>query len=90
MTNEAEKGQNATEGETMEVDHAWLVRAEEGDGQYAIAIALLRVAAAIDRLGNADAATPMGAIEGLAAHLGEKVDNLASSIQSIAEAIDGK
>lgn len=69
-------------------DQDWHNRADEGDGQYAIAIALCRVAAAIDRLGNADAATPMGAIEGLAAHLGEKVELVAESLDRIANRVD--
>lgn len=46
------------------------------------------IARALDRLGNADAATPMGAIEGLAAHLGEKIENLASAMNRIADALE--
>ncbi len=45
------------------------------------------ISRALDRLGNADAATPMGAIEGLAAHLGEKIDRLSSEIACVATAL---
>jgi hypothetical protein len=52
----------------------------DDDGAYAIAVALLQVAAAIDRLGNADAATPMGAMEALGAVLSDKLERLADVI----------
>jgi hypothetical protein len=45
------------------------------------------IARALDRLGNADAATPMGAIEGMAAHLGEKIDRLSGEIACVATAL---
>lgn len=55
-----------------------------------IVIAARIIARAIDRLGNADAVTPMGAIEGLAAHLGEKLDALTNAMNEIAAAVDSK
>jgi hypothetical protein len=67
------------------MDREWEERAENGDGQFAIACALIAIARAIDRLGNGDAATNVGAIEGLGMHLGEKIDALSAAISSISE-----
>lgn len=53
------------------------------DGLFEIAHALDRLANAIGRLGNADAATPMGAIEAFGAHIGEKLDALTGAIESL-------
>lgn len=56
-------------------------KARAGDGLFAIAYALLEIADAqnsisvqIKNLGNGSASTPFGAIEGLAMHIGEKID----------------
>jgi hypothetical protein len=54
------------------------------DGLFAIAQALDSVAHAIHRLGNADACTPMGAIEAHSKHIGEKMDGLIDAIREIA------
>jgi hypothetical protein len=40
-------------------------------------------ARAIHLLGNANADTPMGAIEAFGKHIGEKMDNLAYAIEGI-------
>lgn len=53
------------------------------DGLFAIAQALDGVAHAIHRLGNADACTPMGAIEAHGKHMGEKLDGLIDAIREI-------
>ena len=57
------------------------------DGAYAIAFAILelakaqnRLASNVQRLGNADAATPMGALEAFGAHMGEKLDAIALAL----------
>lgn len=49
--------------------------------------ALMFVGRAIDRLGNADAATPMGAIEAFGAVFKESVDGLAEAVRDVAQAI---
>jgi hypothetical protein len=67
---------------------SWEKRADKGDGQFAIAVALLDVAYQLRSLGNGDAASPMGAIEGLAAHLGEKIDGISSALNTIAGELD--
>ena len=51
------------------------------DGKFAIAYALLRVAGELNKLGFADAHTPMGAIEALAMMTKE-------GLVSVADAID--
>ena len=55
------------------------------DGLFAVAAALDNIAHQIKNLGNADAATPMGAIEGHAAHLGDKIDEGFSKIANALE-----
>lgn len=50
------------------------------DGLFAIAVAIQNLASATQRLGNADAMTPMGAIEAFGLHIGEKIDRLADVI----------
>lgn len=75
----------------------WTKEADEGKGQFAVAVALLEVAksghaiaSAIRWLGTGDAATSMGAIEYLSANLGEKLQSLGSiadSIEHVASAI---
>ena len=57
---------------------------EESD----IAIAAKIMARATNRFGSADAATPMGGLEALGAALGEKLERLSDSMQTIASAID--
>lgn len=63
----------------------WQERADDGDGQFAIACALMTIARSIDRLGNADAATPMGAIEAFGLHIGEKLDALTNVIGELVD-----
>jgi hypothetical protein len=48
---------------------------------------LMFIGRAIDRLGNADAATPMGAIEAFGAVFKETVDGLSEALQDVARAI---
>ena len=50
------------------------------DGLLAIAAAIGSLARAIDRLGTADAATPMGAIEILSMEIKDGFSNLASAV----------
>lgn len=52
-----------------------------------VAEAILTLARAINRLGNADAATPMGGLEALGAHLADKLGDIAASIDDLAESI---
>jgi hypothetical protein len=66
-----------------EIEDLFEAKARKGDGLFAIAFALLRLADAqraiathIKYLGTGDAATTMGAIEFLGAHIGEKLDAL--------------
>jgi hypothetical protein len=68
-----------------EISDHWIDKADDGDGQYAIAIALCRVAAAIDRLGTANAATPMGALEMVAFELSKIGPALAAISDTIRE-----
>jgi hypothetical protein len=56
----------------------------ENEGAYAVAHALLRVAAALKALGNADAATPMGAMEALGDIIYRTGEEIAASLDSIA------
>ncbi len=64
----------------------WTKAADEGDGQFAIAVALLEVAAAIRAVGSTDA------VVYLADHLGEKLgyplSEIANSLHSVASSID--
>lgn len=53
-----------------------------------IAQALDSIARALRDLGNADAATPMGALEAHGKTLGNGLDSIASSLGAIAEALD--
>lgn len=71
-------------------DHLHEVIAQKArtDGSFAIAYGLLRLADAqentatqLKNLGNADAATPMGAIEGLGALLGNRLTALTDAIR---------
>ena len=50
--------------------------------------ALESIAYALHRLGHADAATPMGAIEDLSAQIKEGAQAIAGALYAIAEAID--
>ena len=52
-----------------------------------IVVALLEIAGAIHRLGNADADTQMGGLEALGKQLGDSAQTLAGSASEIAEAI---
>jgi hypothetical protein len=56
---------------------------EDEDGLLAIAEAVNNLARAIDRLGNGNAATPMGAIENLAKEIKDGFETLASSISEL-------
>jgi len=69
-------------------------KARAGDGQYAIAYALMEssrvqkdIAYQLSRLGLADAATPMGAMEALGVSLEKGLDGVASAITETAKAI---
>jgi hypothetical protein len=56
-------------------------RGDIAGGLYAIADALRHVAKAINRLGNADASTPMGALEALGAVHKEAANELARVLE---------
>lgn len=67
-------------------------RAEAGDGMFAIAYAILQlaqttqnVASALNRLGTADAATPMGALEAHGKHMGECLEAFGHQIAGALE-----
>lgn len=71
----------------METLEQTIERKAKTNGEYAIAYALLKLADAqqstayqIRNLGNADAATPMGALEAFGLHIGEKLDALTLAI----------
>ena len=49
---------------------------------------LLAIARALNRLGNADASTPMGGLEALGAVMKDGMSEIAASIECLAEAID--
>jgi hypothetical protein len=77
---------NRTQSELAEIEDHFENMAGK-DGLFAIAFALLQLVEAqqeiayqIKKLGNADAATPMGAIEAFGAHIGEKLDALAGAV----------
>ena len=57
------------------------------DDEDPTAEAINRLARAVDRLGTADAATPMGAIEVLAVAVREGCAAIASALGELAEAI---
>jgi hypothetical protein len=59
----------------------------EDSGLFAIAWALLGVKYELKMLGNADAATPMGALEALGAVLKEGQEALSSSVAGAGEEI---
>jgi hypothetical protein len=70
-----------------------ITKKAHSDGAYAVANALLSVAQAqletarsIQRLGNADAATHLGAIEGLSI----MTERVAKALESIASAMPGE
>jgi hypothetical protein len=58
------------------------------DSGFAIAYAICQVAYALKRLGNNDAATSMGALEGLGSDIGQCLNGVSSSISSVADALD--
>lgn len=62
-------------------------REEHDDPVDALACAVTDVAHAIQRLGNADASTPMGAIEALGATLIEGAAAISAGLGSAGEAI---
>jgi len=67
----------------------WARRASEpGGGHYAIAVALAFVGRAIDRLGNADAATPMGGLEALGAVFKEGLESLSQAVTTVADQLE--
>lgn len=73
------------------VTKEWEKQAEAGDGQFAIACAIMHVARALDRLGTADAATPMGAIEFLAVEVkgvATAMEDMASQFAKISDHFD--
>lgn len=64
------------------MDEVLWEQAAEHDGQYAIAVALLAVARAVDHLGNADAATSMGGLEALGKVLKEGCERMAYAVEA--------
>lgn len=79
----------------MHIHDLFEEKARKGDGQFAIAYALMNlvdahksVATHLKYLGNGDAATTMGAIEAFGAHIGEKLEGLTSAISEIGIAIN--
>ena len=70
----------------MRTEEEFLEKAANDSG-YAIAYALLEIAHQIKCLGNADAITPMGAIEALGAVFKENGESLASAVGEVSCAI---
>lgn len=68
----------------------WLEHATNGNGQFAIALALIEIADALERLGFNGAQKPMdmGAIEGLTVKLCDVAGSIAMSIEEVASAIN--
>ena len=54
-----------------------------------VADGLYAVAAALQRLGNADASTPMGGMEALGAVVKDGMDGVAGAMDNVAGALDG-
>ena len=71
----------------MHIEDEWETKARKDSG-FAVALALANVARALHALGNNNAATSMGALEGLGSDIGQCLNNVASSIGSVADAID--
>lgn len=74
------------------IEDMFEAQARKGDGQFAIAFAIMQVAREhknvayqLGRLGLADAVTPMGAIEILSKALGDGLDGIASAITEAAD-----
>ena len=59
------------------------------DDAELLADALNSIAAALSRLGTADAATPMGAIEHLVMEMEESSGKISDGLHAIADAIEG-
>lgn len=57
------------------------------DDENEVADALRAIARSINNLGNGDAATPMGGLEALGKVVSESLDNVASALREVAEAI---
>lgn len=57
------------------------------DGLFAIADALNNVAKQVKNLGNADAASPMGALENLACETKNASERIASALETVALSI---
>lgn len=51
-----------------------------------LAEAINNVARSIHRLGNADANTPLGGLEGLGKQIGQSLDGLATAVSELADA----
>lgn len=67
-------------------------KARAGDGSFAIAFALFRLADAqkdtayqLGRLGLGDAASPMGALEHLTLHISQGFDGVTAALRDVAE-----
>lgn len=58
------------------------------ESDMTVADALCEIAATLQRLGNGDAATPMGAIEALGKRLGEGLNSVAEAINNLASAVE--
>lgn len=73
-------------------------KARDGEGSFAIAVAILELAdsqtataRALNKLGVADASTPFGAIEALAAEtrgIAKAVESLAGSVQEVGSILE--
>lgn len=57
----------------------------DGDG---IESKLAEIVATLDRLGHNNADTRMGAVDANGAHIGEKLDRIASSLDALKDATD--
>ena len=69
------------------VGHSNFEPANVVDALDSISASLRGIAKALHALGNADASTPMGAIEAFGAVVEESADKLAGGLHAIAEAI---
>lgn len=67
----------------MDENKLWELAEETNEPGWAIAAALLNLAYEVKYLGNGNAATQVGAIEGFGMHLGEKLDSLTNAISDI-------
>lgn len=71
-----------------QVDEDTILKCAISDPAYLVPAAIIfagrRIALQLKYLGNGDAATPMGALEALGEHLGEKISEIATAISALA------